>query len=192
MNKWRDVDIQYGDQFFRLYNEGSEILKNFPWGTFQPKSTEMYFKYKYPDNDNPICIIRGYLDMTTDNAFVDFKSSKTKLSKKKIQNDIQFILYHWVYHRMYHRYPEYGVYYRLPDQKEIRVSGFDIQVLDTLIRQFVNDPMEYDLTLCDDCASYCGLRQYLKEQEKIQEIQIEHILEGMVHDGLESGKDVIH
>lgn len=185
MRPWQNKDIIGADQYTRLVSEGQKTLETFNKDQFSPVDIEKYFKLKYPNDNDPICIIRGFIDFTQVDSFIDWKSSKEKRSKNKIRSDIQFIIYHWVFYRLYGYYPSYGIYYRLPDHKAIKVDGFDIQILDDLIRQFINDPMEYDMTLCDDCASYCGLRQYLNTQKEKERLIVD-ISNDIVHTGLEN------
>lgn len=165
MEKWRGVDVISGDQYLRLYAEGLQILKTYKKSWYKPMIIqgkpviERHFKLKYPNDEEPIAIIRGYIDLTQKNSFVDWKSSKAVLSAKKISQDLQFLIYYWSFNRIYNRYPDYGVYHRLPDHKRIIVTDFDLSILDTAIKKFITDPMEYDMTPCEKCSFFCSLRQ---------------------------------
>jgi hypothetical protein len=124
-------------------------------------SLERYFKLPYPNKDNPICYVNGYIDMLTHDGFIDWKTGSEQMSKKKVENDLQFILYAWVFEQLTGRKPLYGLYYKIRGNKQYKGMHFDIQKVDTVLRQLLSDPFTYDEEPCKECPIYCGVRRAL-------------------------------
>ena len=68
---------------------------------------------------------------------------------------------------MYGRKPEYGIYYRIRDNKEIRITEVN-DILDSAVKTILNDPLVYELAICDNCASYCAVRKLI-ERNNVKE-----------------------
>jgi hypothetical protein len=122
------------------------------------KQLERHFRLKYPNDDNPVCTLEGYIDHITPDGFIDYKTSNDSVSKKSLKNDLQFAVYFWAYERLYGKYPSYGIYYRIRDNKEIVITDV-ADVLDSAVSTMLADPMIYDDTPCDTCPMWCGLRK---------------------------------
>lgn len=122
---------------------------------------ERYFRLPYPNATEPICTIEGYIDMvTTAEQVVDYKTGSEKPSKKYVENDLQFIIYYWAYQQLFGTYPSEVIYHRLRDNKQIKGKKFNMEKLDAIIKQFLADPMVYDMeTPCNDCAPWCGVKR---------------------------------
>lgn len=118
---------------------------------------ERYFNLPYPA-DNPVCTLNGYIDHVTPTGFIDYKTGKDKPSKKNLRDDLQFIIYFWAYEQMYKHKPEYGIYYRLRDNRPIQITEVNTDKLETMVQKFINDPMEYDTVPCEDCPLWCGVK----------------------------------
>lgn len=167
MSKYRNSKIIAQDQYVRLYSEGIDILNSYDPTWYTPRIekkkpvVEKWFNLKYPNDENPTCSIRGYMDFVELDSVIDFKSSKLKLSKKKVESDIQFIIYYWAFHRLYGYYPSRIVYHRLPDHKQIVATEFDVTELDRQIETFLNDPMDYEPLPCSSCPMWCGVRHVI-------------------------------
>ena len=164
MLKYGTRDVLGFDQYARLYKEGIEILETFDTAWYIPRiekkkpALERWFNLPYPNAEKPICMIRGYMDLIQLDSVVDFKSSKLKLSKKKVENDLQFIIYYWAFNQLYGYYPDRIIYHRLPDHKQIVGTEFDTVYLDMQIQKFLADPMEYEPIACEKCPIWCGVR----------------------------------
>ena len=119
---------------------------------------EQHFRLKYPNDENPICTLEGYIDRLIPDGFIDYKTGKEKVSKKALKNDLQFAVYFWAYERIRGMRAEKGIYHRIRDNKETIITETN-DILDTAIRTMLNDPMIYDDSPCDSCVFYCALHQ---------------------------------
>jgi PD-(D/E)XK nuclease superfamily len=120
---------------------------------------EKYFRLPYPNKDNPICTLEGYIDMVTEEAVIDFKTGKDKPSKKAVENDLQFVIYYWAYEQLYGRAPKSIIYHRIRDNKQIIGKKFSRATLDELIHAFISDPMDYPMIPCENCTFFCGVKR---------------------------------
>lgn len=151
-------------------------LKNFDTTLYDPLEVdgvpqlEKRFRLPYPDAENPICTIEGFIDCVTATQVVDYKTGKDTPSIKAVERDLQFIIYHWAYERLYGVPPKEIVYHRLRDNKRIIGKKFDITILDSVLREFLTLQTVYNLDLCDDCPSYCGMRKYVIRQAAPREL----------------------
>ena len=122
---------------------------------------EKRFKLPYPNAEAPICTIEGFIDCATYDAVVDYKTGKDKPSVKDVENDLQFIIYHWAYSQLYGYAPDKIIYHRLRDHKQIIGREFSYEALDTILQAFLTHQTVPNTELCDDCPMYCGMRNYV-------------------------------
>lgn len=130
---------------------------------------ERYFRLPYPNKENPICTLEGYIDHVSLTGFIDWKTGSDKPSRKGLKNDLQFAVYFWAYEQMYGRKPEYGIYYRIRDNKEIRITEVN-DILDSAVKTILADPLAYELVICDNCPTYCAVRKLI-ERNNVKESQ---------------------
>jgi hypothetical protein len=84
---------------------GEEILKNVDW-SLKPIEIEKSFSLPFPSKENPVCIMRGIIDMVVDGGIIiDHKSTKTKPTKKKLSENYQFAIYAWAHREIYGELP---------------------------------------------------------------------------------------
>lgn len=83
--------------------EGKRILSTFDWDMYKPyndNSLELEFKLPFPNKENPIAILVGYIDLiSSDGMFgynvIDYKTSKKPETSEELAANPQFILYRW-------------------------------------------------------------------------------------------------
>jgi hypothetical protein len=164
-SKWITPEVDNLQIAMSLFHLGREMVTTFDPSLYAPKivdgklQLERYFKLPYPNAERPICTLEGYIDVVTDTQVVDFKTGKDIVSRKKVENDLQFIIYYWAHKELYGYYPEEIVYHRLRDQRQIKGKEFIFTELDTIIHQFLNDPMTYEPIPCDQCPVWCTVRK---------------------------------
>jgi CRISPR/Cas system-associated exonuclease Cas4 (RecB family) len=96
---------------------GKSIMDAIDW-SFKPIELEKEFELPFPNKENPVCILRGVIDMILDGGIIiDHKSSKTKPTKKKLADNYQFTLYAWAYRELYGTLPERVYWHHLRTQE---------------------------------------------------------------------------
>lgn len=101
---------------------GSSIVDALDW-SLKPVELEKAFELPFPSKENPVCILRGVIDMVVDGGIIiDHKSTKTKPTKKKLADNYQFILYAWAYRELYGTLPEKVYWHHLRTQEFIEAD----------------------------------------------------------------------
>jgi RecB family exonuclease len=101
---------------------GRSIVDAIDWG-FKPIALEKSFEFPFPNKENPVCILRGVIDMILeDDIIIDHKSSKVQPSKKKLSENYQFTLYAWAYRELYGRLPQKVYWHHLRTQNLIEAD----------------------------------------------------------------------
>ena len=160
VNKHLTPDTEGFEYYHATYQAIYASLQSFDPTLYKPVEMEKYFRLPYPNVDNPICTLEGYIDVIGDTYIVDYKTGGDTPSKKSLSDDLQFIIYYWAYNQLYGAYPKEIIYHRLRNHKQIRQSKFNLEKLDTIIHKFLTDTFEYDMNACENCPSYCGVRSY--------------------------------
>jgi len=103
---------------------GESIINAMDW-SLKPIELEKSFSLPFPNKENPVCTMRGIIDMILDGGIIiDHKSSKTKPSKKKLMENYQFTIYAWAFREMYGRFPEKVYWHHLRTQELIEADVF--------------------------------------------------------------------
>jgi len=116
---------------------GKSIVDAIDWG-LKPLELEKAFELPFPNKENPVCILRGVIDMVLeDGVIIDHKSSKVQPSKKKLSENYQFILYAWAYKELYGKLPEKVYWHHLRTQQFIEADV--LKDFDEKLTSIVND-----------------------------------------------------
>ena len=101
---------------------GRSIVDAIDWG-LKPIELEKSFELPFPNKENPVCILRGVIDMILeDGIIIDHKSSKVQPSKKKLSENYQFTLYAWAYRELYGKLPHKVYWHHLRTQQLIEAD----------------------------------------------------------------------
>jgi CRISPR/Cas system-associated exonuclease Cas4 (RecB family) len=149
-------DVLYLDKAMLLTHNGHEMLDSMDFSLYAPIELEKYFRLPYPNEEDAICTIEGYIDLVAENYIVDFKTGKEKPTK--IDDNIQFIIYYWAFNKLYGRNPDYVIYHRLRDHKQYKLTAPNFTLLEEIIQTILIDPMNYELKPCDNCSWFCNVR----------------------------------
>lgn len=148
-----------------VYYTGFDLIDLYPFAEKSPVQSEVEFFLPYPDEENQICSLHGYIDhVYADGELRDLKTSKRKPSAKALSEDIQFITYHWAYTRLYGSPPtEINWYHaRTGDFVAANVSD-NLPILHTAIESvlaFIQNPAPVAKKPCffcpyDQCKELC-------------------------------------
>lgn len=183
--KWVTPDVEQFYKARELYIQACEWLEAFDPDIYTPfiqqekPVVEKHFFLPYMINGETVCTLEGYIDfigITEQNTFyaVDWKTGSGVYSHKKVENDLQFIVYDWAIEQLYEKKAERIIYHRLRNHKQYIGKTFDRTSLDAIITRLLNDPMEYDPVMCGaTCPSYCGVRNYFIQTITESEIHAE-------------------
>lgn len=81
---------------------GKDIIKSFDWNRFDPIELEYAFTLPFPNPQNPLVNITGYIDLIDrDGIVVDHKSASVAPNQDELNHNPQFILYAWAYEQLY-------------------------------------------------------------------------------------------
>ncbi len=123
---------------------GIEIIQKIDWPALQPRdlqSIEMRFTLPFPNKRKPITLITGVMDLITpDGTIIDHKSSSKLPSARELENDPQFILYHWAYKELYRKPPQHVVWHHLRTGK----------LANTLVEQNFKDKLASVVAIVND------------------------------------------
>jgi hypothetical protein len=172
-------DIDQANKAQDLYAQAMLWIEAFDHSQYSPLMVdgkpvlEKYFRLPYSIDGEPICTLEGYIDFVGDTGgslfAVDWKTGKEVYSKRKVQKDLQFIIYAWALEQLYHRKPDYIIYHRLRSQTKYAGYVFDRSSLDAIILRLLQDPLEYTHSICSaSCPSYCGVRKYASETKEVR------------------------
>ena len=167
--QWLNPDVEYFYLAQSLHSQALEWLDTLDTTLYTPivvddkPVLEKYFRLPYPNKDAPICTLEGYMDLVTDHSVVDWKTGKEVYSNKKVERDLQFVIYSWAYEQLYGYAPDKIIYHRLRDHKQYTGKKFDRTELDELIRHFIDDPMTYEPVPCQNCPMWCSVRKMVEE-----------------------------
>lgn len=101
---------------------GSSIIDATDWN-LKPIALEKAFELPFPSKENPVCILRGVIDMILDDdVIIDHKSSKVQPTKKKLAENYQFTLYAWAYRELTGRLPRKVYWHHLRTQNLIEAD----------------------------------------------------------------------
>lgn len=116
---------------------GRSIIEAMDW-SLKPVALEQSFSLPFPNKENPVCTMRGIIDMIIgDDVIIDHKSSKVKPSKKKLAENYQFSIYAWAYREMYGKLPSVVYWHHLRTQELIEADV--LTDLDARIEQITED-----------------------------------------------------
>lgn len=117
---------------------------------------EQYFELPFPSK-NPICRMTGYIDLTTKEWVVDWKTSQKNPTKADLTHDSQFIIYYWAFRHLYGYAPTKMFRYKLPDHYAAEFDTTNIRVKFTALLQDV----QYVLTAKKHMKDNIPLRKNL-------------------------------
>lgn len=141
---------------------GQSILEKIEW-TFKPIKIEMGFNIPFPSEESPVCNMRGFIDMVLEgDILVDHKSSKTKPTKKKLSDNIQFLIYMWAYNKTFGKFPEKMYWHHLRTQEliEVSIDNFDqrIEALQDVIIRIQTDATYDKIDQNGFCRNVCNFK----------------------------------
>jgi RecB family exonuclease len=94
----KEYPIDGLDQFSKILKDGKEYLTLIQWDTFKPDVIEHRFVLPWPNEQTPIAMIEGIIDMiTVEGRLIDHKSNSKKPNAIELAHDSQFIIYAWAY-----------------------------------------------------------------------------------------------
>ena len=100
-----ETGIVAGNLVSKAHQIGQDILRQFDWGKLNPVEIELGFRFQFPA-ENPLVIMRGFMDMITEEGYIiDHKSAGKRPTKAELATNPQFILYVWAYEQMYGKKP---------------------------------------------------------------------------------------
>lgn len=85
------------------YYDGLDMIGMYPFGDRRPDELEKSFTLLFPNEQDPICKIRGFIDQIYFDAKMvwDLKTGKRPPTGKTLSNDPQFLIYAWAAEQIY-------------------------------------------------------------------------------------------
>ncbi len=164
LDEWEDkrLQIKARDYFPRAMKVGKEILNAFPWTHFNPLDLEYAFTLPFPNPQNPVVNMTGYIDMLDMSGLVaDWKSASVAPIQDELDNDPQFIIYYWAYQQIHDVPPWKVIWYHLRTQKEYEANiahdyEFKLQRLAEDIEAMLINPLYPRRKLDKVCRNECS------------------------------------
>jgi CRISPR/Cas system-associated exonuclease Cas4 (RecB family) len=154
---------------------GQSILDSIDW-SFKPVELEMAFRLPFPNKENPVCTLRGVIDMiVSGGTIIDHKSSKTKPTKKKLADNYQFTLYAWAYRELYGELPEKVYWHHLRTQELIEadvITDIDtkIEKIADDVRQILADTEYNKIPKSGFCERVCHFHNVCWGEESVEDL----------------------
>lgn len=141
----------------RYTNDGIKMVADFPYHQYAPEyeNIEYEFLLRFPNDAHAVCEIKGIIDHKYEWGFLDLKTNGRKPLQGVLDNNLQFILYHWAFERIHGYKPERSVWYHLRTQEEL-LADVDgklddaARVVDRILEARVQD--RYDKHVGDPCG----------------------------------------
>lgn len=162
----RSIDGYRGWSCQEVKAKGFNILDIFPWEEFIPAVIEKQFLLPFPNKDNPICLVNGYIDFITgtkwgrvskDSDIIDWKTA----NKKPKANDVQLAFYQWAFKELYGYYPANVYIYHVQSGERIYANPLELEeiILDLEIKipEMLSLTIEYPTERCNRCNIFCPL-----------------------------------
>jgi len=101
---------------------GQEILANIKWWEIRPTDIEVGFSLPFPTK-NPRVLMRGFIDMITEEEWViDHKSTSKKPTKAALAVNPQLIIYCWAYREVRGHLPTAVYWHHLRTQEMLEAE----------------------------------------------------------------------
>lgn len=123
---WAEQSAEIEDRkgINRIYDEGLKMLVLYNFDRIPPIEMEVGFELPFPNQDDPLCIMQGYIDQIFDgDIIVDLKTGLRKPLQGVLNSDPQFIIYSWAFQQLYGSLPRiYWHHLRTGEMLEAHVS----------------------------------------------------------------------
>lgn len=85
----------------RSYDDGMKMIARYDFVKRVPEEVEQKFTLPFPNANNPLCYITGFMDQVFPWGVVDMKSSREKPLAGVLGFDAQFIVYNWAFEQLH-------------------------------------------------------------------------------------------
>jgi len=148
----------------KYYTDGITMLEKFDFDQPAPLYHELEFNLGFPSKESPLVTIRGFMDAVYEDRIYDFKTSKNKPYRGVLDNDAQFILYHWAFKELFGVEPKiYWYHLRTGDKLEANVAGKDklqhvYDIVESIVAKENGTKESYQLSVGESCM-FCSFRE---------------------------------
>lgn len=164
LREWEAKGLEYsGYSYQDMRRIGYEILDSFDYSLYEPMpgKMELDFTVTFPAV-NPICLVRGFIDMpTVDDRIVDFKSSAKKPTKRDVNNSAQLLIYEYAFQQVFGRKPKDVLIHHLRTQSPIYFRPENKEQLYKELTDTIREIIAYnppaELERCNNCAMFCPM-----------------------------------
>ncbi len=116
----KEMSNSPGTVFVRSeYDLGMKMVRLYDFQGRIPAQVEQEFILPFPDSENPICMIHGFMDQVYSWGLVDMKTTYAKPKLGVLGYDLQFILYNWAYTQLYGEKPQAVIWQHLRTGEDI-------------------------------------------------------------------------
>ena len=153
---------------------GREIVRDMDWEKFSPSQIEYGFKLPFP-SENPLVLMRGFIDMiTVDENIIDHKSTSKKPTNAELAINPQLLIYVWAYEQVFGKKPKavYWHHLRTSELLEAKVmENYDekIKNLEATLTSILNDTVYSKIERSYFCDRVCAHRDICWPEEANEE-----------------------
>lgn len=141
-----------------LRTDGIRMVGDYQYEKRTPTELELEFRLAFPNQAHPLCMMHGYLDQIYDWGFVDLKTNGRKPLRGVLDNDLQFIIYHWAFKELYGYDPDESIWHHLRTGEDLQadVAGKEDDAARVIERILETDVTGvYDKNVGDACV-FCS------------------------------------
>jgi len=167
--EWEQAGVQIkGEEYLaKSLKDGKDMLKKMDFDRWNPTSIELRFNLPFPNEDTPIALMDGVIDIVDISGdFADHKSSNRVPAQDKLDHDPQFLIYAWAYIQISNGYRPGKIYWNhLRTGKLIEVNvfhnyEFKLEQLTREIKALINTKNDINTAprrmLDDVCIKECS------------------------------------
>lgn len=127
---WLEETAEFEGQIdHKLYTDGVKIIEKYDFTRRTPEHIELEFKLPFPNKDEALCVIHGFIDQFYEWGLVDLKTGKRKPAALLLNNDLQFILYKWAFKELTGEEPKRVIWHHMRTGEDL-----DFEIADRLDR----------------------------------------------------------
>jgi len=180
LDEWEKQGLTINGMEYLSRNKklGKDILLAFPWEQFNPTELELAFTLPFPDANNPIVNMTGFIDLLDmDGSVVDHKSTATAPNQDELDNNPQFFIYYWAYQQIYGVKPWKVIWNHLRTNKlyEAQIAqdyNFKLAQMIEDINDLINSGPHYARKKMDSfCRGTCSFRKLCYGEKAIEAIE---------------------
>lgn len=121
----------------KAFSKGMRMVLQYDF-SIVPDFIEQYFEMPFPNKENPIAVVNGYIDQGFEWGVRDLKTSARKPDQLLLDYDLQFILYAWAFEQFTGTKPKQLVWHHLDTGEDMVANVLGEEKLEHAIESIMS------------------------------------------------------